>query len=735
MLISNLLSRGRQGLKKQKKDSKTAKVLMMVILILAVFLVCQLILTPLALAQDNGDAGTDGEVTGDEETDGDEVPAQDFGLDLAAETDLVQGDLIDIIVNVINALMGLLGLVAVIIIIYGGFLYLTSAGEEEKIKKAKKSMVSGVIGLVLVILSWVIAQFIFSLFGAGIWGRGRPGGPPGVVDGGALGNGIIESVYPTPGQQDVPRNTNIVVTFKEAILVSTIIADTNGSGDRGDCIDANNDGKYSTIDVDNDGCVISEGDTCECDLITDNIEIREIYNKDDFGANIPLNLVIARKTEDDKTFVFKPVRFLGNPNTPTPVVVSLTNEIQKANGDDAFGVFDGFNWGFEVSTKLDLTPPQVKRVKRVATPEKFEVFPEPGEEAFKNAVIHIEFNEAINPLTASGTTEVGGDEIVGPVIEGTFDKILAYLEEGLEPTSSPDNINYIGGEFMISNQYRTISFISNDPCGVNSCGETIYCLPGNEIISVLMRAATTEVFEGEEIITTSVYPYTGVADMSDNSFDGNLSEQSEGPYSQSNNLAYDINDKTANFSNQRYQENLNQGDDAKWTFRTNNEMDITPPQALIYYPNPERGDLPNPYITPQLTFDELMWSATINSQNIYIIQPEGIDPEDMVGFWFSDTTVIIDDDERTRATMRHSKPFLELTNYGIETTSDVYDRYQNCYLPCAEAYPSDIGEDCIRIETGVPGQYRCPETNEGIWRPSCEEYPSCQLDYTEEVVE
>jgi hypothetical protein len=75
------------------------------------------------------------------------------------------------IVNIINIVLGFLGLIAVIIVIYGGFVWMMSGGEAEKIDKAKKILKSGLIGIVIVLLSWGIATFVIGFF-AGIGGGG-----------------------------------------------------------------------------------------------------------------------------------------------------------------------------------------------------------------------------------------------------------------------------------------------------------------------------------------------------------------------------------------------------------------------------------------------------------------------------------------------------------------------------------------------------------------------------------
>ena len=64
--------------------------------------------------------------------------------------------------TIINVVLGVLGLLAVAIIIYGGFMYTTSAGDASKIKKAKDTIMYGVIGLVIALLAYAIVNFVLS---------------------------------------------------------------------------------------------------------------------------------------------------------------------------------------------------------------------------------------------------------------------------------------------------------------------------------------------------------------------------------------------------------------------------------------------------------------------------------------------------------------------------------------------------------------------------------------------
>ncbi len=71
-------------------------------------------------------------------------------------------DLVDNITNILNAVIGVLGIVAVIVIIIGGINYMTSSGDAAKVKKAKDTILYGVIGLIICVLAFAIVNFVIS---------------------------------------------------------------------------------------------------------------------------------------------------------------------------------------------------------------------------------------------------------------------------------------------------------------------------------------------------------------------------------------------------------------------------------------------------------------------------------------------------------------------------------------------------------------------------------------------
>lgn len=81
-------------------------------------------------------------------------------LTVPQPTGAATGELNLIIERVLNTVMGVVGLLAVIVMVVGGILLATSGGDEEKSKKGKNYITYGIIGLVVIILSYAIVNYI-----------------------------------------------------------------------------------------------------------------------------------------------------------------------------------------------------------------------------------------------------------------------------------------------------------------------------------------------------------------------------------------------------------------------------------------------------------------------------------------------------------------------------------------------------------------------------------------------
>ncbi|HPX64517.1 MAG TPA: hypothetical protein PLG81_00575 [bacterium] len=97
------------------------------------------------------------------------VSAQTSNLDVWGNTQgsyanigLSDTDPRDVVANVIKVVLGFLGTIAVVLIIVAGFQWMTAAGSEDKIAKAKKIMTAAVIGLVIVLMAYALSTFVIN---------------------------------------------------------------------------------------------------------------------------------------------------------------------------------------------------------------------------------------------------------------------------------------------------------------------------------------------------------------------------------------------------------------------------------------------------------------------------------------------------------------------------------------------------------------------------------------------
>ncbi|MFH0834606.1 MAG: pilin [Patescibacteria group bacterium] len=71
-----------------------------------------------------------------------------------------------LVLSMINWVLLFLGLIATGFLIYGGFLYITSAGNDENINKAKKLIMYAAIGIVVILLASVLINALVDMVSA-----------------------------------------------------------------------------------------------------------------------------------------------------------------------------------------------------------------------------------------------------------------------------------------------------------------------------------------------------------------------------------------------------------------------------------------------------------------------------------------------------------------------------------------------------------------------------------------
>ena len=100
--------------------------------------------------------------------------ALDTGLQFGAASGLGTQDLRVTIMNIVRYALGFLGVVAIVIILYGGYVWMTAAGNAEKIETAKRILINAVIGLVIIFSAFMITSFIINQL-IRATGAGAPG--------------------------------------------------------------------------------------------------------------------------------------------------------------------------------------------------------------------------------------------------------------------------------------------------------------------------------------------------------------------------------------------------------------------------------------------------------------------------------------------------------------------------------------------------------------------------------
>ncbi len=83
--------------------------------------------------------------------------ATQFGLNAQ------RGDVREQAVEIIRYLMTFLGIIATVIILLGGFRWLTAAGNEDRIAEAKKTIIAGIIGLIIILAAFAIVTFVVNI--------------------------------------------------------------------------------------------------------------------------------------------------------------------------------------------------------------------------------------------------------------------------------------------------------------------------------------------------------------------------------------------------------------------------------------------------------------------------------------------------------------------------------------------------------------------------------------------
>ncbi len=503
-----------------------------------------------------------------------------FGVNDLAESGVNLGtrDLKEIIAGIVNIFLGFLGILATLTVLYGGFIWMTSNGNSEKIDKAKRLLINGAIGLIIILSSYAIARFILRAGYDGVFGTGSDDSGGGYFGGAGLGAGALENHYPARNAKNVPRNTNIYLTFKEPMDVSQIVADEACGG-------------------------------VNCEANPGFINLWEQGNPTPITENdLIINYIPESGTGYVTTFQLNPYGTTNNnlgSNTSDVNYRMELGDLTTLNNSPAFPYSNAYNWIFTTGTEFDFTPPRITSVVPV------------GDGHPRNSAVQINFSEAVNPILSTGNTATG------------------FVNIRVLNNDAAGGPALVVGEYRISNQYRTVELITDNLCGLNSCGGEVFCLPASDNTSPENFAATVDG-------TGTILAANAVADMADNILDGD-------------------NDNTA-------------GGDYNWAFGTTNEIDLVPP-TVSQMQDASDISLIN---SIEVQFDKPLLSSSINSTNIDIVGAAGA-----INYWLS---LNADDgsnqDLNSRTVSINHEKFDPSSIYTPRLTSGIKDLRQNCWYPC-----------------------------------------------------
>ena len=537
-------------------------------------------------------------------------------------------DLFTLIGRILNIFFSVLGVLLLCYLLYAGFLWMTSEGEEG-VTKAKGIIKNAVIGLVIVASSFAISQFILNILaddGAGGGGTGQTaslGGRRGMGfpgSAGALGAGMIDYHVPERDARAVPRNASIMIAFKQPIDPASVIAGWTA--------------QTSTTLRDVSGDAIRVFQTGQEQTTTLRPQDLEAYFTPD------KHMLVIRPKQPIGTAVRNSdytVRLLGGAR-------GLRLWTEDGTGPSIFGGSDGYlssdmgySWRFEVSTLIDHSPPRVTTV-----------VPSANAEYAPNIVVQIHFDKPVNPLSASGLVRDGGGfqnvEVSATPLTGTG-------------SSRPN------GAFSLSNRFQTIEFVTNVACGVNSCGRQVYCLPFSSTIGVRAKAASLSPVppQARLIQNGSSTLFDGIVDYVGNSLDGNADGIAQGPGQ----------------------------DDYSWRFRTDARPNLTPPTIRAVTPLVRASNVAIDAVM-QADFDSMLQTSTLSSDTIKLRTNEPEELRDT--FWWTvrmDPLGALQ--SRIGVAHRPFSPAQQTPQgvlspeYAPYISSDVQNVYQNCFSPGSSA--------------------------------------------------
>ena len=572
------------------------------------------------------------------------VAGDTFGLQpVAQNVGLGTSDIRLIIAQIIRVIFGFLGILALGTILYAGYMIMTSGGSEDKVAQGKKIMINATIGLAIILSALAIVQFIISQlsaatgFNSGLGtGSGQVGGRQTFTGSGALGR-IVQDHYPFRDATDVARNTRIAVTFRAPVDPTSFITDDNNSGIFGDCLNLG----QPTFDW-----------SVDCDRIdTTIIQITASTATTTPIQAAVLATYVGPAGNEVYDIVLRPLSLLGSDTAAVRHAVLLTGGILKQIpvGGGQVSAFindrDGFYlWNFETGTTIDTAPPTV-----------IGVYPTAGQAVPRNSILQVTFSEPVDPSLVQGLTT---------------------------PNSAFYNVLFsdpaVTGEWRITNGYRTIEFVSDQPCGQNSCGEMMYCLPVTCVGGGSCQSQYDTLIRTAQPVNQTSFegvPGSGVMDMAGNGLDGDADGNVDGKPTLPNNF------RTVRLSPNGNAPYENAPDNYYWTYAVDNVIDRSAPHIVQTLPGIDDQNIPS-NAPVQITFSRPMWLSSMGGLGIIehgLQTPQGV--QAVSPLWFRPQSTTQNNQTITTVNHRMFGPNNEDAFYFTFVSSTVKSITQNCLYP------------------------------------------------------
>lgn len=67
--------------------------------------------------------------------------------------------------NVLSGILGVVGAIALVMMVIGGITWMTSAGNADRVRRGRDTLLWAILGLVVIFLSYAIVRFVFQGLG------------------------------------------------------------------------------------------------------------------------------------------------------------------------------------------------------------------------------------------------------------------------------------------------------------------------------------------------------------------------------------------------------------------------------------------------------------------------------------------------------------------------------------------------------------------------------------------